>query len=115
MPVKANARLVYMPAPKGHSKWGGRQKGTPNKRTSDLAERLELSGKDPFDTMIDLLDHSDPGVRLSAAKELAQYVRAKRKAVEMKLEGDVEHAVSEELKSLFSAWLKLAKGERGKI
>jgi hypothetical protein len=71
-----------MPAPKGHAKWGGRKKGTPNKINSEVAELIKASGKDPFQTMIDLLDHQEAHIRLSAAKELAQYVKPKRKAIE---------------------------------
>jgi hypothetical protein len=50
---------------------------------------------------------------VNAAKELCQYARPKLKAVDVKLEGDVQHEASEEVKSLFKEWIKLAKGERG--
>lgn len=102
-----------MAAPKGHPKWGGRKKGTPNKVKSGLSEKLEASGKDPFQTLMDLLDHSEAGIRLSAAKELAQYLEPKRKAIEMKMDGEVQHELSEDIKALFQTWIKLAKGERG--
>jgi len=33
----------FMPAPKGHPKWGGRKAGTPNRITSAAREAIELA------------------------------------------------------------------------
>lgn len=108
---------------KGHPKVGGRQKGTPNKSTLGIIEKLAAWKCDPFKTLQMMADNTmpcsvcrgsgmtkfQPGAgserfsgqrtcqscwgskmeRISpkergwAAGELAQYVAAKRKAVEV--------------------------------
>src|SRR4051812_32595528 len=69
--------------PKGR-KTGGRQKGTPNKATQDVAARLKALGCDPIEGMAALaLDTSNPPeLRGRMFSELAQYVAPKRKAIE---------------------------------
>lgn len=80
-------------------KSGGRTSGTPNKRTTLAGERLrEIEAKlrdegrlepserlDPLEAMaLAMIDHdSESSVRLAAAKELAQYLYPKRRAVEV--------------------------------
>ncbi len=63
---------------------GGRQKGTPNKATADIAARLEALGCDPIAGMARLaLDEANsPELRGKMFSELAQYVAPKRKAIE---------------------------------
>ncbi len=65
-------------------KTGGRAKGTPNKRTVEVKQILEQQGCDPIEGMIRIAENTelDITIRLSAYKELAQYVYPKRKAVE---------------------------------
>ena len=65
-------------------KTGGRAAGTPNKRTADLAERLEAAHFDPVQVVIDVArdEASSPELRLRAASELLPYCFAKRKALE---------------------------------
>lgn len=41
-----------MPFTKGHSKTGGRQKGSPNKRTVELTELLEKKGFNPAEKLV---------------------------------------------------------------
>ena len=67
-------------------KTGGRQAGTPNKRTSELVERLEALDCDPIAGMAKIaMDISNPPeLRGRMYAELAGYVFPKRKAVEMK-------------------------------
>ena len=64
---------------------GGRARGTPNKRTLFLEERLEELNCDPIGYMAKVMmdEEAHPQVRFSAAKELAQYIAAKRKAIEV--------------------------------
>ena len=83
-------------------KTGGRQKGTPNKTTQDVAARLEALGCDPIAGMAALaLDPTNPPeLRGRMFSELAQYVAPKRKAVEHSAEpgaaaGFVVYGVSE--------------------
>ncbi len=64
---------------------GGRAKGTPNRATKDILERMEALGCDPLEIMariaIDI--NEDINLRFNAAKELAQYIAPKRRSVEM--------------------------------
>jgi hypothetical protein len=64
---------------------GGRQKGTPNKVTQEIVEKLRALGCDPLEGMarIAMDPESKPELRLKAYVELAQYVAPKRKALEM--------------------------------
>ena len=64
---------------------GGRARGTPNKRTLFLEERLEELNCDPIGYMAKVMmdEEAHPQVRFCAAKELAQYIAAKRKAIEV--------------------------------
>lgn len=68
---------------KGH-KTGGRQKGTPNKANADIQERLKALNCDPIEGMAILAEdvNNPPELRGRMYSELAQYVAAKRKAVE---------------------------------
>lgn len=65
---------------------GGRKAGTPNKATLELKDRLAEAypDYDPVMAMAALANDpaADPIVRFNASKEVAQYVHAKRKAVE---------------------------------
>jgi len=65
---------------------GGRHKGTPNKQTKAVAERLEALGCDPLEGMARIaMDEKQPiGLRAQMYKELAQYVAPNRKALEHK-------------------------------
>jgi len=67
-------------------KTGGRGKGTPNKKTLLVHEQMEQLGFDPIESMIEISKQAmaDKNYALAGqmAKELAQYVYPKRKAVE---------------------------------
>ncbi len=67
-------------------KRGGRQKGTPNKRTLAVAEKLEELGCDLIEgmTRIAMDENTEPALRAQMYKELAQYVAPKRKAIEVR-------------------------------
>lgn len=70
-------------------KTGGRKKGTPNKRTFLVVERLEAMGCDPIEGMARIaMDEAAPlEIRARMYAELAQYVHPKRKPLEQ-TEGD---------------------------
>ena len=80
--------------PRGGSKpgerRGGRQKGTPNKRTLDVADRLKTLGCDPIEGMalIAMDESNTPELRGKMFSELAQYIAPKRKAVEHSTDPD---------------------------
>jgi hypothetical protein len=65
---------------------GGRSKGTPNKRTIAVAEKLEELGYDPIEGMarITVDEKLKMSIRAQMHKELAQYVASKRKAIEVR-------------------------------
>ena len=63
---------------------GGRQPGTPNKRTADVAEKLAALGCDPIAGMATIAMNIKNPVDLRGRMyaELAQYIAPKRKALE---------------------------------
>jgi hypothetical protein len=71
--------------PAGTPKTGGRKKGTPNRLTRDVSERLEALGCDPIEGMarIAMNPKTKPELRARMFAELAQYVYPKRKATEI--------------------------------
>lgn len=79
-----------MPRPKGLPKTGGRRSGTPNKRQHELVVKLEQLGCDPIEGLarIAMAHETTPELKVRAYSELAQYVHAKRKAVEHTSEED---------------------------
>lgn len=73
-----------MAAHKGHKKFGGRQKGTPNKSTQDLFEICKKHNVDVFESMVILAaSEKIPDKKFEKMVELAPYLYAKRKAVEV--------------------------------
>lgn len=68
-------------------KTGGRKKGTPNKKTKEVIERLKELGCDPIEGMANIaqtaLDSDDLALAGQMYKELAQYIAPKRKAIEV--------------------------------
>ena len=69
-------------------KTGGRQAGTPNKRTTELSERLESLGCDPIEGMAQIaMNEANPmELRGRMYAELAGYLFPKRKATEIKVD-----------------------------
>lgn len=101
-----------MAASKGHPKWGGRKKGTPNADSLPLHEKAKELGIDPFAVLLlfaagdwkklgyagemyipsessgdtssstSIKFTIDPSVRAKAANEACQYLFPKKKAIE---------------------------------
>lgn len=72
-----------MPAPKGHPKWGGRAKGTPNKRTQELMEICKSEDIDVFRAMIVIAKaEGDSRIRFGMLTDIAKYLYPMRKAVD---------------------------------
>ena len=65
---------------------GGRQQGTPNKRTLAVTEKLEALGCDPIEGMarIAMNETAELSIRAQTYKEMARYVESKRKAIEVR-------------------------------
>jgi hypothetical protein len=66
-------------------KTGGRTKGTPNRKSVEVMDKLEALGCDPIEGMARLaMDTSNsPELRGKMLSELAQYLYPKRKALEV--------------------------------
>lgn len=98
-------------------KTGGRQKGTPNKKTAELKQMLEsIPGwKDPLVFMGEIVsdDAADDDMRFQAAKELGNYLYPKRKAIEHTgADGDaIEVALIDRLNAGLGRARDAAKGE----
>jgi hypothetical protein len=83
-------------------KTGGRTKGTPNKRTQDVTERLAVLGCDPIEGMarIAMDEANTPELRGRMYAELAQYVAPKRRAI--------DHSASDGAGEISISWTPLA-------
>lgn len=75
-------------------KTGGRVKGTPNKKTQAVLDKLEAADHDPILAMVKIAKkaYAMDDLHLAGAmnRELAQYVAPKRKAVEVTGEIDID-------------------------
>lgn len=65
----------------------GRPKGSVNRRTRELQERVEASGLSPLDYMLSVMADTslDQAMRLDAAKSAAPYVHARLSSTEVTL------------------------------
>lgn len=86
-------------------KTGGRQRGTPNKRTLErqtAIAAIKASGRDPVSFFADLLKNEDVplDLRFAAAKELAPYVHPKLASIEARTGGLSHEDRLEELRQL---------------
>lgn len=63
---------------------GGREKGTPNKRTAEKAAEVEASGLTPLDFMLNVMrdDAQAMDLRFDAAKAAAPYVHARLSSID---------------------------------
>lgn len=79
----------------GKREGAGRKKGTPNKKSVAIQDKLKELGCDPIEGMARIaeqaMDEGDMQLAGSMYKELAQYVAPKRKAVE--ISGDQENPI----------------------
>ena len=87
-------------------KTGGRQTGTPNRRTQEIASLLSSLDCAPIEGMAEIAqvarDSNDLRLAGQMYKELAQYVAPKRRSVEILLdepESTVEEMTDEELEA----------------
>jgi len=71
-------------------KTGGRTKGTPNKRTQEVVQRLRNLGCDPIEGMalIAMDEANSMELRARVYMELAQYIAPKRKALSLSSTAD---------------------------
>jgi hypothetical protein len=75
----------------GHSKVGGRKKGTPNKATQELEAICEKHGLNVFEAMVVLASNEDdPDKKFERLKDIAPYLYAKRSSNETVLIDETE-------------------------
>lgn len=84
--------------PKGTPKTGGRKRGTPNKRTEDLVERIkEAMGEDwcPIVALARIAEDEETSLdmRVKCLSEIAPYLQPKRKATEHNVGKTLEELV----------------------
>lgn len=88
-----------MPRAQKGQRFGGRTKGTPNKSTQAVADKLKEMGADPIDKLARIMnqafDEGDFELAFKAARELAQYVAPKRKAIEIDADVTIHDEVME--------------------
>ena len=77
-------------------KTGGRTKGTPNRKTLDVIEKLEALDCDPISAMARLAQQAEKDGDLALAarmySELAPYTCPKRKAIEQTIRNEEERS-----------------------
>ena len=81
---------------KGLPKTGGRARGTPNRKTHEIAAKLDKLGCDPIEGLarIAMDAATAPELKVRCFAELAGYIWAKRRAVELASEEDREIRVT---------------------
>lgn len=74
---------------------GGRQKGTPNKKTAEAIKAIEESGVTPLQFLLDIMrgELQDPALRFEAAKAAAPYVHPRLASSELTGKGGGELVV----------------------
>jgi hypothetical protein len=86
----------------GRGRLGGRQKGTPNKTTSDLRQILAAQWQRYHESgqFQDDIDSLDPATRAVVMEKYAQYFAPKMKSVEVAMTAEVTHTIEDRLRKL---------------
>lgn len=84
---------------KGHPKWGGRKKGTPNKIVSSqiLCEKLKAVGLEPISGLAALMPELSPYEQAQVLLGIMPYLFPKKKALEV---SDQDRELLEQLEVL---------------
>lgn len=68
----------------GKREGAGRKKGSPNKKTVVIQEKVAETGLTPLEVMLDIMRNTtDDRLRLTAAQSAAPYVHAKLSSIEL--------------------------------
>lgn len=79
-----------MAAPKGHKRYGGRQKGVKNKSTVDIKEALAPYGDKLVEGLVALTQSPDLPIRLRATETALAYIHGKpRQASDVAVTGSM--------------------------
>jgi hypothetical protein len=84
-----------MAAPKGHARYGGRAKGTRNKRTTELQSEIAASGLDPVKYLLQVMgdEKADVDRRDRAAIAVAPYVAPRLSSIDATVKAKTEVTV----------------------
>ena len=84
-----------MAAPKGHARYGGRTKGTRNKRTTELQSEIAASGLDPVKYLLQVMgdEKADVDRRDRAAVAVAPYVAPRLSSIDATVKAKTEVTV----------------------
>lgn len=98
-----------MGAPKGHPKYGGRKKGTPNKnKVFSVSSRLSEMGIDLIGEILNEIEQLDkPFLKVKCYFQLLEYCDAKRKAIEVTDNTDAAQEAREKISNMPMAELKM--------
>ena len=92
------------------AKTGGRSKGTPNRRTQDVIEKLESLDCDPIEGMARIAQQAeadgDKNLAATMYKELAPYVAPKRKAIEQTIKDERDKLTKEQHEANYEAAMR---------
>lgn len=104
-----------MPIVERSRKTGGRVKGTPNKRTLDIQQRLDELNCDPIEGMARIAMNAtyEPELRGRMFAELAQYVAPKRKALEIAADVNTTTSVQHMIASSDELLAKIRGQDKG--
>lgn len=79
--------------PKGLPKTGGRRPGSTNKKSISLQKMCEDKGINPFEKLLEYLEHPcEPALRLQAIKEACKYIYPQLRSIDVSVQGKVEHS-----------------------
>lgn len=94
-----------MARPRGGGRLGGRKKGTPNKESKVLIDRIKEKYPDycPIEAMCIIAQDpiNEVNIRLTANKEVAQYIYPKLKSIDHNHGGQADNPIKSSLEVLF--------------
>ena len=90
----------------GRRPGAGRPVGTVNKRTREMAEKIQAEGITPLEYMLKLLrdDGLPQDIRLDAANKAAPYVHARLAAIDVKADIAAAHHIISDKEMVTSDW-----------
>jgi len=86
--------------PKGQPKFGGRKKGTANKSSKELRERISMILDNKFDAVMQAFDRLDDKEKVKAYTDLMKYSVPTLQAVSLDATVKKDDSVEEDLKAL---------------
>jgi hypothetical protein len=79
-----------MAAPLGHKRYGGRKKGTPNRKSVDLLTALDKKKFHVVEKLTEVFEVLEPSRKMDVLLALMTFLYPKRKAIDVKIDLDSE-------------------------